>query len=139
MSRKYDIVVYGFTGFTGKLCVEYLCKHHPRVNFAVAGRQHQKMQQQLLDMQIDRDILVADCHDLEALRKMVAQSTVVLTTVGPYSRYGSDLVEACVIEKTHYIDITGEEIHSVNIKAFMSGILSFCVCVWGQSATFPMK
>jgi short subunit dehydrogenase-like uncharacterized protein len=112
--RQYDIVVWGASGFTGRLVVEYLHERYKNggdLQWAVAGRNPQKLQQVLDGLSITSnapDILLADSHDSESLRQLACSTRVVLTTVGPYALYGSELVEACVKAGTHYCDLAGE-------------------------------
>ena len=111
-NRKYDIVVWGATGFTGKLVAEYLDKiaAESKISWAVAGRNKEK----LLEL-IERipglnegDYLLANSFDLSSLKEMCRNTKVVLTTVGPYAKYGDNLVEACIAEGTDYCDLSGE-------------------------------
>jgi len=108
MNRPYDMVIWGATGFTGRLVVEYMIQHHPGVSIAIAGRNPQKCQSLLDDLGVDLPIVIADAFDEVSLRAMVRQTQVVCTTVGPYSTYGHLLVDVCVEEGTHYCDLTGE-------------------------------
>lgn len=113
-NRKYDIVVWGASGFTGRLVVEYLndrYKNGGDLNWAIAGRSQKKLQQILDGLAISEsvpDILIADSHDADSLRKLTRSTKVVLTTVGPYALYGSELVGACVETGTHYCDLSAE-------------------------------
>lgn len=113
--RRFDIVVYGATGFTGGLVVEYLAQHGPAdLKWAIAGRSQGK----LLAVREraarknpackELPILSASAEDPKSLDAMASATRVVLTTVGPYARYGEPLVEACVRAGTDYVDITGE-------------------------------
>ncbi|MGI9261106.1 MAG: saccharopine dehydrogenase family protein [Woeseiaceae bacterium] len=113
-NTRFDVVVWGATGFTGRLVVEYLLQHYPPgngLNWAVAGRSQSKLDS-LLDELIESgdrpQIIVADSHDTDSLEQMTRATRVVLTTVGPYARYGSELVAACVRNGTHYCDLCGE-------------------------------
>lgn len=112
--RPYDIVVFGASGFTGRLVVEYLAKNYPvgkPVRWAVAGRDSQKLEQVIAEFCNSEErpaVLVADSSDSNALAEMAGQTRVVLTTVGPYAKYGSPLVAACVAKGTHYCDLAGE-------------------------------
>ena len=112
--REYDLVVYGASGFTGSLVVDYLARHYPvgdSLRWAVAGRNREKLQ-----ATVDRlcgdgprpDILIVDSVDFDALKCVTADARVVLTTVGPYARYGSNLVRACAETATDYCDLCGE-------------------------------
>ncbi len=108
MQREYDIIVWGATGFTGKLVAEYMHKAYGGGNltWAVGGRNQAKLD--ALDLGPEVDVLVADSHDQAALEELAQKTRVVLTTVGPYARYGSELVAACAAHGTHYCDLTGE-------------------------------
>ena len=108
MDRPYDIIVWGASGFTGRLVVDYMSKHQTTSNlrWAVAGRNTNKLEEVLLGREVP--ILQAESHDAESLEALVRQGRVILTTVGPYARYGSELVAACVRHGTHYCDLTGE-------------------------------
>jgi short subunit dehydrogenase-like uncharacterized protein len=104
--RKYDIVLYGASGFTGRQTVEYLRQFAPPgLRWAIAGRNRSK-----LDSVNSAcvDVLVADAQDEDALNRLAAQTRVVATTAGPFSLYGTKLVDACVANRTHYCDINGE-------------------------------
>ena len=107
-NRSYDIIVWGATGFTGRLVVEYLITNHPNTRLAIGGRNEEKCRQVLQDLDCELPILIADAFDEPSLRTMVQQTKVVCTTVGPYSKYGHLLVKLCVEEGTDYCDLTGE-------------------------------
>ena len=108
MDRKYEIVVYGATGFTGQICCKYLRDNYKDLTWAMSGRNLEKLEQIKSELNLDCDIVVADGADLEALRSLTSQTKVILSTAGPFARYGSMLVQACVENETHYTDITGE-------------------------------
>ena len=108
MDRKYEIIVYGATGFTGQICCKYLRDNYKDLVWAMAGRNEEKLAQVKSDFNLECDIVVADGGDLESLRSLTSQTKVVLSTAGPFARYGSLLVQACVENGTHYTDITGE-------------------------------
>ncbi len=108
MKNKYEIVLYGATGFTGQLCAKYLMNNYPDLNWAIAGRDKEKLEQLKSDINFSGDVLIADGQDLEALNALAEQTKVVLSTAGPFARYGSLLVQACVEQGSHYTDITGE-------------------------------
>ena len=108
MKNKYEIVLYGATGFTGQLCAKYLMDNYPDLNWAIAGRDKKKLEQLKSDINFSGDVLIADGQDLEALNALAEQTKVVLSTAGPFARYGSLLVQACVEQGAHYTDITGE-------------------------------
>lgn len=112
-SRKYDVVLYGASGFVGRQTVAYFV-NHPEVRarglrFALGGRSGSKLEQVRAQCGAeDADIVVAEAHDLEAMDALARSARVVLSSAGPFALYGSALVEACVHNGTHYVDITGE-------------------------------
>jgi short subunit dehydrogenase-like uncharacterized protein len=108
--RRYDVVLYGASGFVGKQTVQYFAQHlHPdQVRWAIAGRNRQKLDAIKAEIAPDVDILVADCRDQTAVDAIVSQSSVMLNTAGPFALYGNEIVDACVRLQTHYVDITGE-------------------------------
>ena len=113
--REFDIILFGATGFTGKLVAEYLAKHPQQgeLGWALAGRNRQKLEAVREDIArlapgVSPEILVADSHDREALDGLMARTRVVCSTVGPYAQHGSDLVAAAVKAGTDYCDLTGE-------------------------------
>ena len=109
---RLDIVVYGATGFVGKLTAAHLARHAPDgVRIGLGGRSRQRLEEvrsRLGGSALDWPLLVADSHDARALGELAEQARVVATTVGPYARYGMPLVEACARSGTHYADLTGE-------------------------------
>ncbi len=110
--REYDVIVWGATGFTGALVAEYLAGLYGvgrDLRWAIAGRNDEKLEslRNTLDEQ-DLDIIVADSRNADSMRDLAERSRVVLTTVGPYALYGSELVAACVEAGTHYCDLAGE-------------------------------
>ena len=112
--REFDVIVYGASGFTGRLVVEYLHDRYGtegNLRWAVAGRSAEKLAALLAKRGIDSaaiPLVVADSKDRDALNALAARSKVILTTVGPYAKYGSELVAACVERGTHYCDLAGE-------------------------------
>ena len=106
--KDLDIIVYGATGFTGRLCAEYLAANAGNVSWAIAGRNQDKLAEVKQSLGVDVEIIIADADDIEALEALTARARVILSTAGPFHRYGSNLVAACVKNATHYVDITGE-------------------------------
>jgi len=112
--RMFDIIVYGATGYTGRLVAEYLVEHYgdrgDAPKWAMAGRSQSKLEdvRDLIGAPKDTPLIVADASDPDSLTSMVQQTKVVLTTVGPYQLYGNELVEACAREGTDYADLCGE-------------------------------
>mgnify|MGYP006099408325 CR=1 FL=1 len=108
MEKDFDIIIYGATGFTGQLCVKYLSENATDIKWGIAGRNKKKLQKVLSDLSIDVSIFIADSDDQEALDQITNKTKVILTTAGPFHRYGSKLVKSCVKNSSHYVDITGE-------------------------------
>jgi short subunit dehydrogenase-like uncharacterized protein len=110
-NKNFDLIIWGATGFTGQLVVEYLGQKYrsSALKWAIAGRDARKLEE-VSDKFGLQGIpqLIADSFDLESLKKLVAQTKVVCSTVGPYSLYGNALLQACVEESCHYCDLTGE-------------------------------
>ncbi|MBT7905774.1 saccharopine dehydrogenase NADP-binding domain-containing protein [SAR92 clade bacterium H231] len=112
-NRELDIVVYGATGFTGRLVAEYLNNQYGvngEVVWAMAGRSLSKLEQVRDEMEISNDVplVVADSSDIDSINAMVERTAVVCTTVGPYQLYGNELVAACAAAGTDYVDLCGE-------------------------------
>ena len=110
--RTFDVVVYGATGFVGRLLAGYLAEHAPPdARIALAGRSRERLQEvqdSLPSAAQAWAILTADSSDRPALDSLAASTRVLATTVGPYARYGMPVVEACARAGTHYADLTGE-------------------------------
>ena len=109
--REFDIVLYGATGFVGKLTATYLAKSGADARIALAGRSEDKLldvRRLLGDAAQSWPVIVADSSDPSSLDAMVARTQVVVSTVGPYLRYGLPLVAACAAAGTDYADLTGE-------------------------------
>ncbi|KAF3916104.1 hypothetical protein ABW20_dc0110513 [Dactylellina cionopaga] len=109
-----DIVLFGATGFTGWIAAQYISKYGPKeLQWAIAGRSQDKLNGKLRELRglfPDRSLpvtIVADLDDVSAI-KLAGSAKVVISTVGPYCRYGSGLVKACAEAGTHYTDCTGE-------------------------------
>ena len=109
--RPYDLVLYGATGFVGTLTARYLAAHAPDgLRWALAGRDEDRLRRlrERLPGGADIGVLLADVSDPVALRELAGRTRVVATTVGPYIRYGAELVAACADAGTDYLDLTGE-------------------------------
>ena len=109
--RKFDVIVFGATGYTGRLVAEYInTAYGNSITWAMAGRSASKLEQVRRSMGISETVplIVADSADSESLAAMASLTKVVLTTVGPYQLYGTDLVGACVANGTDYVDLCGE-------------------------------
>ncbi|WP_040739465.1 saccharopine dehydrogenase family protein, partial [Nocardia tenerifensis] len=111
-NREFDLILFGATGFVGKLTAEYLLTAAPEsARIALAGRSLDKLTKvrtELGPAAADWGLVVADSTDEAALAALAARTKVVVTTVGPYLRYGLPLVGACAKAGTHYADLTGE-------------------------------
>ncbi|MET3762873.1 saccharopine dehydrogenase NADP-binding domain-containing protein [Sphingomonas sp. UYEF23] len=107
--RDFDIIVYGATGFTGRLVAEYLTQSGAQ-RWAMAGRSLSKLQEvrDLIGAPADTPLVTANSDDAASLRSLCERTKVVLTTVGPYQLYGNDLVAACAETGTAYVDLCGE-------------------------------
>ena len=108
MQKDIDIIIYGATGFTGKLCVKYFQSLDTTVTWAMAGRNLIKLEKVAKENQTNVEILIADSDDEKALDNLTSRARVILSTTGPFHRYGSKLVASCIKNHTHYVDITGE-------------------------------
>ena len=111
--RKFDVIVFGATGYTGKLVAEYMKDEYgddENIKWAIAGRNMDKLMQVKNDLGLKDEIemIEVDSSDIDALNKMTCSTKCVLTTVGPYQLYGSDLVQSCASNGTDYVDLTGE-------------------------------
>ena len=110
-AREFDIVVYGASGFTGRLVAEYLAgRKGASTKWAMAGRDTAKLAavRDEIGAPANIPLIAADASNPQSLRNMAKRTRVVLTTVGPYQLYGAELVAACVAEGTDYADLCGE-------------------------------
>ena len=110
---EFDIIVYGASGYTGRLVAEHLAARYGvggEVTWAMAGRSAEKLAQvrDEIGAPADTPLVVADAADPASVREMVRRAKAVITTVGPYQLYGSDLVAACAEAGTDYLDLSGE-------------------------------
>lgn len=109
--REFDVVVFGATGFTGQLVAEYMGEQYGPagdLRWAIAGRSQAKLDAVASGLPGEIECLIADSANAEDMRTLAARTRVVCTTVGPYAKYGSELVAACVEQGTHYCDLAGE-------------------------------
>ena len=138
-SSKFDIIVYGATGFTGQLVAEYLASHYAGnadLKWAMAGRNLDKLAsvRDAIGAPADTALITADAGDPVSLKAMIDQTRSVLTTVGPYQLYGSELVAACAASGTDYFDLCGEPVwmrqmidkHETTAKASGARIVFSC-------------
>ncbi|MGV0686403.1 saccharopine dehydrogenase family protein [Mycolicibacterium thermoresistibile] len=109
--REFDIVLYGATGFVGKLTARYLASAGVGARIALAGRSEQKLaavRESLGEAAASWPLLTADADQPATLDELASRTQVVVTTVGPYTKYGMPLVAACAVAGTDYADLTGE-------------------------------
>jgi short subunit dehydrogenase-like uncharacterized protein len=110
--REHELVLFGATSFVGELTAGHLARHAPAgTRIALAGRSRERLEKvrdRLPSPGGDWPLIVADTTDPDALARMAASTTALLTTVGPYAKYGLPVVEACATAGTHYADLTGE-------------------------------
>ena len=110
-TRELDLIIWGATGFTGQLVSEYISKQYTNstLKWGIAGRNKEKVLSVAKRLNIDEErIFIADSNNIDTLKKLTSTTKVICTTVGPYAKYGSNIVEACVDTTTNYCDITGE-------------------------------
>ena len=110
MDKKFDIIIYGATGFTGSLGAKYMDKYSGEFKWAIAGRDSSKLEKLQTEIPGKPEIIIADANDEQALLKLTASTKVVASYAGPFNKYSNLLVKACVETGTHYVDITGEAI-----------------------------
>lgn len=128
--RELDVILFGATGFTGRLVAEYLAKHRAAGRWAIAGRNRDK----LAALGFAVPIIVADALDPDAMAAVARRTRVVCTTVGPFTKYGSALVKACAEAGTSYCDLTAEvpwmramiDAHDAQAKATGARIVHAC-------------
>ncbi|KJR01873.1 saccharopine dehydrogenase family protein, partial [Gordonia sihwensis] len=114
-NRRFDLVLFGATGFTGELTAEHLAEHLPDgARWALAGRNRDRLDAvrtrlaAVAPAAAELELLIADTTDPESLRAVAESARVVITTVGPYLQHGAPLVAACAAAGTDYVDLAGE-------------------------------
>ncbi|MGB3596159.1 MAG: saccharopine dehydrogenase NADP-binding domain-containing protein, partial [Pseudomonas neustonica] len=112
-ATEFDIIVYGATGYTGRLVAEYLSQEYAndgQLRWAMAGRSQAKLEavRDEIGAPANTPLVVADTEDAASLKAMAERTKVILTTVGPYQLYGSELVAVCAATGTDYVDLCGE-------------------------------
>ena len=108
--KKLDLVIWGATGFTGKLVCEYITNSYKSkdLNWTIAGRNEEKLLKLKNRLNIKNSILIGNSNDKSSLEKICGKTKVICSTVGPYALYGTNLIHACIKMKTNYCDISGE-------------------------------
>ena len=111
-TNKFDIIVFGATGFTGKLVCEYLsktCGSDENIQWGIAGRNRDKLDALAAELSLgDIPLFIVDVEDKASLDAMANACKVVLNTAGPYAKYGSNVVESCARLGTDHVDLNGE-------------------------------
>lgn len=112
-NKEFDVIVYGATGYTGRLVAEYLSKQYGTgrdLSWAMAGRNETKLAavRDEIGAHKDTPFVTADASNPQSLAEMAQRAHCIITTVGPYQLYGSDLVAACAKTGTDYVDLCGE-------------------------------
>src|SRR4051812_10285616 len=138
-AKKFDIVVYGASGFTGQLVAEYLASGYANdreLKWAMAGRNLEKLAsvRDEIGAAADTPLIAADGGDAASLNAMLGQTRSVISTVGPYQLYGSELVASCAANGTDYLDLCGEPVwmrqmidaHEATAKASGARIVFSC-------------
>ena len=117
ISKKFNIVIHGASSFTGQIILEYFLENYPpneRLKWAISGRNYEKLNALLKKMISERSldikipIIIADSYDRASIDDLTMSTDVILSTVGPYAKYGSELVLACAKNGTDYCDLAGE-------------------------------
>lgn len=116
--RAYAVVLYGATSFVGQITAHYLAeflsankdKSGSEINWAIAGRDQEKLNELQSKLTSTVDIIIANSDDAASLDAMTEQTQVIISTVGPYLKYGEPLIKSCVDNGTDYVDLTGEAI-----------------------------
>ena len=111
--REFDVIVFGASGYTGKLVAEYMGKEYGNdesISWAIAGRNKDKLSSVKKDLNLNErvSIIEVDSTNKDSLDSMTSSAKCILTTVGPYQLYGSSLVQSCSVNGTDYVDLTGE-------------------------------
>ena len=139
MTKPFDLVVHGATGFTGRLVVEYLLQRYPAgsgLRWAMGGRNAEKLAavRDEIGAPADTPLVVTDTSNPASLQTLMDQTRLVLTTVGPYQLYGNELVAACAASGVDYVDLCGEpawmrhmiDAHEATAKASGARIVFSC-------------
>jgi short subunit dehydrogenase-like uncharacterized protein len=116
MSKEFDIVIHGATGFTGRLVAEYMMARYPNasnmdgIRWAMGGRSAEKLVAVRDEIGAPKDtpLIVTDTTDAASLQQLMARTRLVLTTVGPYQLYGNEMVATCATNGVDYVDLCGE-------------------------------
>jgi short subunit dehydrogenase-like uncharacterized protein len=113
-SRDFDVVIWGATGFAGRLVAETMARIDPQIRWAMGGRNLAKLERVRADIAVEVPgiaqvpLIEANADDPASLETLASRTRVIATTVGPYGLYGKNLLAACVHQGTDYCDLTGE-------------------------------
>ena len=112
-NKKYDIVIWGATGFTGRLVAEYFSTHFNKsgLRWALAARNEQKLDAIIKRIKFNDEIpakIIANIQDTDSIDYMTSSTKVIISTVGPYAKYGTTLIKSCIKNNTDYCDLAGE-------------------------------
>lgn len=110
-TREFDVVVYGATGYTGRLCAEVLAKHPSKPRWAIAGRDQNRLKTLRSKLSLSSSVgtIEANNNNVKSLHNMAKQTRSIINIVGPFREMGAEkLVKACTEESTHYFDLSGE-------------------------------
>ncbi|KXK40910.1 MAG: saccharopine dehydrogenase NADP-binding domain-containing protein [Saprospiraceae bacterium] len=132
MKRKYDIILFGATGFTGSLVAQYLDEHIDKegLSWAIAGRNREKLEAIRQTLHTNPELMLAESNNKPSLDKMTSSCTILMNTAGPFNRNGKSVVESCLQNRTHYLDITGEpSFVSETYNTFFDVALQNQVCI----------
>jgi short subunit dehydrogenase-like uncharacterized protein len=133
MSKEFDIIIFGATGFTGKFMSEYLCHSKTKYKWAIAGRDKTKLSLFAKTIQ-NPEIIIASVDDESSIISMCKKTRILINCVGPFEKWGEVVVKSCISEKTHYLDITGEPSfvktiqHKFNDSAVQNHVLVIPCC-----------
>ena len=110
MNREFDIIIFGASGFTGQIAVKYLDKNYPTLNWAISGRNKEKLMKISNDTNKKPEIFIADSKNQDSLAEIAKKTNVIASLAGPFNKYSNNLVHECINHGTHYVDITGENL-----------------------------
>jgi short subunit dehydrogenase-like uncharacterized protein len=119
--RKYDVVVYGATGYTGRLCAEWLKTHPTKPKWAIAGRDKTRLQALRDKLSLPKSVgtIEANNNDYDSLISMLKQTRSIVNVVGPFRQMGAEqVVKACTEVGTHYFDLSGETAFNATVQKY---------------------
>ena len=134
MNREFDLIIFGASGFTGQIAVKYLDKNYPTLNWAISGRNKEKLMKISNDTNKKPEIFIADSKNQDSLAEIAKKTNVIASLAGPFNKYSNNLVHECINHGTHYVDITGENlwvrdlIDKYHFKAVEKGVFIIPSC-----------